>query len=150
MRTREALTAATPHPPDAALQLYGHVLSAEQVWLSRLTGTPPATAVWPALTLPECERIGHEAHQRLAAFVERLQVADLTRIISYVNSAGQAFQSTIEDIVLHLCLHGAYHRGQVAQLLRTNGHVPSPTDYIAYTRGAPAATRRVEFPPRPA
>ena len=40
-----------------------------------------------------------------------------------------------------LLLHGAYHRGQIALLLREGGAEPAPTDYIAFVRGAPAATR---------
>ncbi len=140
-RTREALAAATPEAPREALRLYSHILGAEQVWLARLTGTRSALEVWPALTLDDWRRVGQDAHARLARFVDRLQPADLTRMVSYVNSAGLAFQSTIEDIVVHVCLHGAYHRGQIAQLLRMNGHRPAPTDFIAYVRGAPAATR---------
>jgi uncharacterized damage-inducible protein DinB len=38
-------------------------------------------------------------------------------------------------------LHGAYHRGQIALLIRQAGAVPAPTDYVAFVRGAPTATR---------
>jgi uncharacterized damage-inducible protein DinB len=61
-----------------------------------------------------------------------------------VNSAGQAFTSTVEDILLHVCLHGQYHRGQVALLLREAGAAPATTDYIAFARGAPTAPSRDE------
>jgi uncharacterized damage-inducible protein DinB len=49
----------------------------------------------------------------------------------------------VEDILLQIFLHGTYHRGQVALLLRQGEATPAPTDYIAYVRGAPAATRAV-------
>jgi len=39
-------------------------------------------------------------------------------------------------------MHGCYHRGQVAMLIRDGGGTPAPTDYIAFVRGAPAATRQ--------
>ena len=43
------------------------------------------------------------------------------------------------DILLHVCLHGAYHRGQVAVSMRSGGAEPAPTDFIAMRRGVPAA-----------
>lgn len=46
------------------------------------------------------------------------------------------------DILLHLAPHGTYRQGQVSTRLRQNGQEPTPTDYIAYIRGAPAAPRR--------
>lgn len=39
-------------------------------------------------------------------------------------------------------MHAGYHRGQIAASLRAEGDTPSPTDYIAFTRGALTATRR--------
>ena len=38
-------------------------------------------------------------------------------------------------------MHGMYHRGMTSVLTRRGGGTPAPTDYIAYVRGAPTATR---------
>jgi len=76
-----------------------------------------------------------------AALAEAITEAELRLSIAYRNSAGDAFQSTVEEILHHVFLHGAYHRGQVAMWLRSAGAEPAPTDYIAFARGAPAATR---------
>jgi uncharacterized damage-inducible protein DinB len=142
-RAHDALTAADPRARHTALDLYAHILGAEHVWLARLTGAEPRTGVWPRLTLIECEDVAREAHVALTGYVEALVPADLQRGVSYVNSAGEPFTSTVEDILLQIFLHGAYHRGQVALLLRQGEATPAPTDYIAYVRGAPAATRAV-------
>ncbi|MFL5508025.1 MAG: DinB family protein, partial [Gemmatimonadaceae bacterium] len=60
----------------------------------------------------------------------------------YKNSAGEQFTSSVENILTHVFMHGSYHRGQVASLVRAGGDTPSPTDYIFFTRGSPAATRQ--------
>jgi uncharacterized damage-inducible protein DinB len=140
-RVHEALDAAAPGTDSPALALSAHILGAEHVWLARLTGVPPRVQVWPALSLAEARDLEREVHMALDGYVGGLVPADLEREIAYVNSAGQAFRSTIEDILLHVYLHGAYHRGQIVQLLRQGGAIPIPTDYIAFRRGAPAATR---------
>jgi uncharacterized damage-inducible protein DinB len=141
LRAHEALSAADPRARHTALDLYAHILGAEHAWLARLTGAEPRTGIWPRLTLIECEDVAREAHAALGDYVEALEPADLDRGVSYLNSVGQPFTSTVEDILLHICLHGTYHRGQVALLLRQGEATPATTDYIAHVRGAPAATR---------
>jgi uncharacterized damage-inducible protein DinB len=134
-----------PQIPSRALELYAHVLGAEHVWLARLEGRAPGVAVWPALTVGECERLAHENRADFRAYVDRLTSEDLRRTVHYRNSAGQEFDSAIEDILIHVAMHGSYHRGQVALLVRDGGAEPQPTDYIAFVRGVAAATRRSEF-----
>ena len=124
------------------LDLYSHILGSEHVWLSRIRGTTAQVAVWPTLTLDEAERL---ASQNITAFNE--VISGLTEEgretpITYRNSAGEQFTSMLEDILTHVSLHGAYHRGQIAASIRAGGDVPNPTDYIAFARGSPAATRK--------
>ena len=66
----------------------------------------------------------------------------LQRVVPYTNSAGLSFESSLEDMLMQALLHGCYHRGQIALLVRGAGAEPAPTDYIAFVRGVPAATRR--------
>jgi uncharacterized damage-inducible protein DinB len=130
------------NPPTKALEIMNHVLGAEEVWLSRLQQRPAAVAVWPALSVLECAELAEANRKGFEAYIAGLAGEDLDRAIPYVNSAGQAFESKARDILVHVAMHGSYHRGQVMLLLRSAGHEPAPTDYIAYVRGAPAATRR--------
>lgn len=129
------------NPRKRDLELYSHILGAEHVWLSRINGTTARVAVWPVLSLDECESLGRENVSAFNDLVSRLTPALLRKPITYRNSAGDQFTSTIEDILTHVAMHGAYHRGQIAASIRGAGDTPSPTDYIAFTRGAPAATR---------
>jgi uncharacterized damage-inducible protein DinB len=124
------------------LDLYSHILGSEHVWLSRIKGTPPRVAVWPSLTLDEAERLAGENSAAFNKVVSELTEEGRETPITYRNSAGDQFTSTLEDILTHVSLHGAYHRGQIAASIRAAGDVPSPTDYIAFARGAPAATRK--------
>jgi uncharacterized damage-inducible protein DinB len=131
-----------PAPPVRALQLYAHVLGAEHVWLSRLQREQATVAVWPTLSLEECGTLARRNHGALDAFMGSLSAADLEREIPYVNSAGASFLSRVDDILAQITTHGVYHRGQIALLVRDSGAEPAPTDYIAFVRGVPAATRQ--------
>jgi uncharacterized damage-inducible protein DinB len=130
-------------PPDPAwLELFAHILGAEAVWLARLEQRPPAVAVWPRLTIDECEGLVRENHLGFVSYIGLLGAEGDQARISYRNSAGQAFASTVQDILLHVCLHGSYHRGQIALQMRQHGVAPAPTDYIGFVRGTAAATRQ--------
>jgi len=130
---------ASPGSGARALQIYAHILGAEAVWLARIAERPVDVAVWPSLSLDDAAALAGRNATDLDRVLANLASGDLHRDIAYRNSAGQAFSSTLEDIVLHVALHGAYHRGQVAMLVRDNKCEPAPTDYIAFIRGAPAA-----------
>lgn len=125
----------------AALEYFAHVLGAEHVWLSRVQQRPSAYQVWPPLSLEECAALVKRNQDGYAALLATMREGDGDREIAYRNSAGDAFVSRLEDILLHVALHGAYHRGQVSLMVRRSGGTPVPTDYIAFVRGAPAATR---------
>ena len=140
-RTLDALRGAAT-PPPRALELFAHILGAEHNWLARIEKRPPSAPVWPAPTVDDCERLMKETHAAWEEFLAACTEAELARTVHYANSAGAEFDSRVEDILLHVCLHGANHRGQVNALLRAAGAEPLASDYIAYVRGAPAATRR--------
>lgn len=120
------------------------MLGAEHVWLMRIQSKPATVAVWPSLTLDECEELAYANCEAFGQLVKTLTPVSLANPIAYKNTAGDSFVSTLEDILTHVALHGAYHRAQVAATLRESGEVPATTDYIAFTRGSPAAISSVE------
>jgi uncharacterized damage-inducible protein DinB len=58
----------------------------------------------------------------------------LQQKIEYRNSKGEPWSSRIEDIILHLTMHSAYHRGQIALEMRKAGLTPAYTDFIHAVR----------------
>jgi uncharacterized damage-inducible protein DinB len=126
-----------------ALEYYAHVLGAEHIWFVRIAGREREFAVWPpAPSLDDCAALAERNRSDYAALLGGMHDGDGDREIAYRNSAGDFFVSRLEDILLHVALHGAYHRGQVSLMVRQSGGEPVPTDYIAFVRGAAAATRK--------
>lgn len=119
-----------PDPPARCVEWLAHILAAEDVWLTRLQSQPPSLAVWPALTVADCarhiERLGQAWAQYFAAYLP--QALDDT--ISYKNSKGEAWNSRVRDVLTHVFIHSAHHRGQIASALRAAGHTAAYTDFI--------------------
>ena len=64
--------------------------------------------------------------------ITRLLGEDLGRIVSYRRFTGEAYQSPVRDILLHLVLHGGHHRGQMATHVSGRGLRPINTDFIQF------------------
>lgn len=140
---QQALQAIRSAAGDRAhsLALFSHILGAEHTWLTRILGQPATVKVWPTLDLDQAAELAAQNEMGFRALIFGLSVADLRRVISYSNSAGESFATSIEDILLHVFIHGAYHRGQIAQRQRLDDQAAAPTDFIAFARGASAAGR---------
>lgn len=130
------------HLPAHAVELFAHVVAAEHVWLSRMRGEAARYPVWPNLSMAECDALMRENHAAYAEFLDDITEADLAVAVPYRNSAGREFTSTVEEMLTQVAMHASYHRGQIAALVRAAGDTPQPTDFIAFARGAPAATRQ--------
>lgn len=120
-------------PPPRSLRWMGHIIGAEYLWLARLDDRPAELAVWPDLSVADCShRLQELAPQLMKALETRLQ--RLSETVSYTNSKGEPWTSTVEDILTHVTIHSAYHRGQIASDLRAAGREPAYTDYIHAVR----------------
>jgi uncharacterized damage-inducible protein DinB len=133
---RQTLSAVRdcPAAQPEAVPLLAHVLGAEHVWLSRLRNLPAAHSAWPTLTLVECERLADENAAGYESFVTGLGDDSLAAKIQYRNFKGDEFTNSVVDILTHVVVHGAYHRGQVAKALGRAGIAAVNTDYITFAR----------------
>jgi uncharacterized damage-inducible protein DinB len=133
--TADALLGQSP-PPPRALRWMAHIVGAQWLWLLRL-GFEDAErlAVWPELS-PE-ETVEHV--ERLAGdwprYLDGISGGELEGSIAYSNSKGERWTSHVRDVIEHVVIHSAYHRGQIAAELRASGMEPPYTDYIQATRG---------------
>ena len=126
----EVITAlrAAGRPLERSRKLAAHIVAAEYVWLTRIRQTSSPYPVWPDLTLDEC---GRELPFLAKGWRELLLEGDvLDRSIHYRNSKAEVYDSLVRDILTHVFMHSAYHRGQIAGDMRQNGVTPVYTDFI--------------------
>ncbi len=111
-----------------------HILSAEKLWLERIKRVPPSMAVWPGSTLEECEALAGDIAAAWTEYLTKLAPDALGETIEYKNSKGEAWHSRVEDVLTHVIMHSAYHRGQIAMEMRAAGMEPAYTDFIHAVR----------------
>lgn len=134
-RVLEALGAAPDIPQARAL--LAHVITAERIWLTRLEGkSSVGIDVWPDLSLDACRRASLEVRKGYADWMERRSAEgalETSRVV-YRNQSGREFTNAVADVLDHVFLHGAYHRGQIARAMREAGVPPVNTDFITFAR----------------
>jgi len=133
---REVLAAlrASSHPTARPLQLLAHILSAERLWLERIQKQPQALPVWPDFSFDHCDAQISDLSVRWREFLGQLTPTALSQAVAYKNSKGEPWTSTVLDILTHVVLHSAYHRGQIASVMRAAGETPAYTDFIYAVR----------------
>jgi uncharacterized damage-inducible protein DinB len=130
---REALRSLRGAAVPAARRRLAHIVGAQWTWLHRIEGGLPVE-VWPDLDLDACKAQIDELLERWQALFQTLTEEGLARSVPYTNTKGRKFVSTVAEILTHVALHGAYHRGQIAADVRAAGREPAYTDFIHAAR----------------
>jgi uncharacterized damage-inducible protein DinB len=133
-REAAAALARAASAPVKARNILAHIVGAQWLWYARITGEAPEMAVWPELAPEACAAESTRLFITWRDFLATLGPAGLARIVEYRNTKGEPWRNSIEDVLLHVVMHSAYHRGQIATLLRDSGHEPAYTDYIHAVR----------------
>lgn len=133
--SRDALTRTHP-----AMRLFSHLLAAERVWLLRLleedSGVQP---LWPDLPPESLNALAAENRTGYAHYLAAMDEDGLASELAYTNQQGREYRTRIDDVLIHVAMHGSYHRGQIAAAVRAAGGEPANTDYITYVRTRPEA-----------
>lgn len=116
--------------PERPLELMSHILSAERLWMERLRQIPQTLPVWPKFDLARCHSEAQELKRLWCEHLELITAGDLAQTVSYKNSKGESWTSSIVDVLTHVVLHSSYHRGQIATYMRERGLTPAYTDFI--------------------
>lgn len=124
-----AIRAAGGDDPRS-VQLMCHILAAERVWYERLKQVPQSVPVWPEPDLARCEAESANLRQSWQEYLELITAGDIAQTVSYKNTKGESWTSVVADILTHVVVHSAYHRGQIASHMREIGQTPAYTDFI--------------------
>ena len=118
------------NPPPRSVRLLAHIVSAERLWLERLRLQKQTYPVWPDFSLEQCKLEIEELPKLWKQYLVSLKEDGLSRSLTYKNSKGESWTSQKQDILMHVILHSAYHRGQIATDMRAAGFTPAYTDFI--------------------
>jgi len=121
-------------PPERAVEVIGHIVGCQWLWMGRLKREKQPAVVWPQLTLDECASQLAQLAAEWTDLLSGLAPPTLLEPIAYTNSQGEKWFNCVRDILVHVIIHSGYHRGQIATLLGRAGYEPAYTDFIHCVR----------------
>lgn len=120
---------------ESLLKLTAHTIATPLYWLSRITDYKlPVNEQFPLIELDEIKRLNTVAKEGWENYLIGLEDDDMRRTITYKNMKGEEYSNLLKDILTHLAMHSAYHRGQIAKAVRKAGGTPASTDYITFKK----------------
>jgi len=111
-----------------------HMVWAEWLWLQRWQGHSPKEYLNPTdfPTLGNVRHYWSAIELQQVAFLESLSVESERQRMRYTNFQDVEWEYSLGQMIHHLATHSAYHRGQLATMLRQLGFVPPQTDYLVW------------------
>jgi uncharacterized damage-inducible protein DinB/putative sterol carrier protein len=147
---REILAAMEQFDEDSpaqeiALRIIHHTYIVDRIFAAHMTGTghrytSPNTVDVPALA--QLSRSVGESDQSYIDYVVRLDEPQLAEVIDFTFTDGAPGRMSREEMLMHLTIHGAGHRGQVAWIMTENAITPAADGLTSYLHQAEAAARR--------
>ncbi|NIT62159.1 MAG: hypothetical protein GWN00_39995 [Aliifodinibius sp.] len=119
---------------EKAVEYFSHIAGSQQMWVNRIKGESlEDIAIWPDYGLPEALQQLKTLNQQWKKLISTHRDT-LDKMISYSNSKGTPYNTSLSDILYHVIIHGQHHRAQIAKLLRNAKIDPPATDFIFFTR----------------
>ena len=120
---------------ERCLQILAHLLITENEYYARLYGKDSTGFnFWPELSIEECGELARSTAEKYDKLLRRFDEEGLDLSTRYRTSEGIPHTNDFRELVTHVIIHSAMHRGNIIVKLRQDGFVPPQTDYIIYLR----------------
>lgn len=129
----EDLTRHLGNSHGSILNTFQHIYYGDRIWFSRLNNTPrPGSDFADPEPGPSLADLDRDWWPLLKDFEAVAKATDPSGVMHYKTLKGDPMERPNWQTILHIVNHGSYHRGQIAAMLRQQGHLPPGTDLIYY------------------
>ncbi len=127
------------------LRLLDHIQVVDEIFSGNLEARPHGYRAARSTDLPSFETLASKARSTAdwyADYADTLQPDEVDEVITFSFANGEPASMTRGEILLHVAMHAAGHRGQVAFLLQKNGIQPFPDRLTDFLRAEAATSER--------
>ena len=133
---RQSFDKLSPEEAFIMLRVLDHIHVVDRIFQHHLQGLPHTFQAARSEEMPPLAALADNARDVdnwYAAYVGGLSPAEFEQPVDFVFTSGKPARMTRGQIILHVCLHGTYHRGNAGAVLQLKGLTPSRdaiTDYL--------------------
>jgi uncharacterized damage-inducible protein DinB len=123
------------------LRILDHMHAVDRIFQHHLQGVPHAYDAPRSKCMPGLLALADSAKEVgdwYASYVAGLTADDFEQPVDFVFTSGKRARMRRGEIILHVCQHGTYHRGNAGAVLQLRGLTPSRdavTDFLEENTG---------------
>lgn len=125
-----------PEEQFVMLRVLDHIHTVDRIFQAHLRGVPHGFTAARSEVMPSLQALAEgtwAVDDWYVGYAGGLSPAQLAEPVDFVFTSGKPARMTRGEILLHVCLHGTYHRGNAGAVLQLKGLTPgrdSITDYL--------------------
>lgn len=118
------------------LRILDHMHVVDRIFQHHLQGLSHAFVAPRSEKIPELQALAKEVtevDEWYVSYVDSLAETDLEQHVDFAFTSGKPARMRRAEIILHVCQHGTYHRGNAGAVLQLKGVTPSRdavTDFL--------------------
>jgi uncharacterized damage-inducible protein DinB len=126
----------TAEEASIMLRIFNHIHVVDRIFQRHLQGLPHTFLAPRSEQVPELQTLADSAREVddwYASYVGGLAENDFEQPVDFIFTSGKPARMRRGEIILHVCLHGTYHRGNAGAVLQLKGLIPSRdaiTDFL--------------------
>jgi uncharacterized damage-inducible protein DinB len=126
----------TSEEASIMLRILDHIHAVDRIFQHHLQGLPHSFQAARSSEMPVFDVLAAgalEVDDWYASYVGGLTEDDFEQPVDFVFTSGKPARMRRGEIILHVCLHGTYHRGNAGAVLQLKGLTPSRdaiTDFL--------------------
>jgi uncharacterized damage-inducible protein DinB len=127
------------------LRLLDHIQAVDEIFSHNLEGSLHGYRAPRSVELPSFDTLAGKARSVADWYVDYadgLALDEVDEIVAFSFTNGEPARMTRGEMLLHVAMHAAGHRGQVALLLQKNGIQPFPDRLPDFLKAGDAAMQR--------
>ena len=127
------------------LRALDHIQAVDEIFSHNLEARPHGYRAPRSVELPSLDALASKARSTAdwyADYADALLPDEVDEAIAFSFSNGEPARMTRGEMLLHVAMHAAGHRGQVALLLQKNGIQPFPDRMTDFLRAEGASPER--------
>jgi uncharacterized damage-inducible protein DinB len=120
------------------LRILDHIHAVDRIFQHHLQGVPHSYKAPRSEKAPALQALASgakEVDEWYVSYVDSLSASDFEQPVDFIFTSGKSARMSRGEIILHVCLHGTYHRGNAGAVLQLKGLTPSRdsiTDFLEY------------------
>ncbi len=130
----------------SCIRTLNHIYVVDRLFRARLAGEPGPFEATNTKATPSLEQLRTDVAATDAwyqAYVAGVSSKQLSSVVEFTFTDGDAGRMSREEVLLHVITHGAYHRGNVGQVLKSLSIAPPRDLYTKFLHKSEPSRRSV-------